>query len=189
MIRTHIIPCDLPKAAADVLNRASGERYTQVMVFHWRTYRHTRHWLSKNAAERWNDRVNAAQPPVLHAHSVDAAQQAFHKACKTAKANREKGAKYPHKRKYWRTTIWKRTGIRRVSDRLLLARARGVPSITIPLPDHLRDVLRVLEVRLVYDRYARCYTWHLVVENGIQPKAPPGPNVVAVDPVRSILRW
>ena len=84
MIRTHIIACHLSQTQADALNRASAQRYTQVMLFHWRTYRHTGHWLSTNAAERWNDRLNASQPTVLHAHSIDAAQQAFSKACQTA---------------------------------------------------------------------------------------------------------
>ena len=73
LIRTHIIDCALQRAEADALNRASGERYTQTMIFHWRTYRQSRHWLSANAAERWNDRVNAEQSSVLQAHSIDAA--------------------------------------------------------------------------------------------------------------------
>jgi putative transposase len=181
MIRTHIIDCNLKRASADALNRASGERYTQVMVFHWRTYRQSGHWLSHGAAERWNDRVNAEQSSVLQAHSIDAAQQAFYKACKTAKTNRSLGAKYPHKRKRWRTTIWKQSGIRYQGDRLLLSRAKGLPPITVELPEGMRDVLRVLEVRLVYDRRAQHYTWHLVVENGKQPNAAPGTNIVAVD--------
>ncbi len=56
MTRTHMTPCNIHRAEADALNRASGKRYTQVMLFHWRTYRHTGHWLSQNGAERWNDR-------------------------------------------------------------------------------------------------------------------------------------
>ncbi|NJN67014.1 MAG: hypothetical protein HC884_10035 [Chloroflexaceae bacterium] len=82
MIRTHIEPCSLNREEADALNRASGERYTQVMVFHWRTYRKKGHWLSQGGAEKWNDRLNADQPKLLHAHSVDAAQQGFSKAIK-----------------------------------------------------------------------------------------------------------
>jgi putative transposase len=181
MIRTHIIDCNLKRAEADALNRASGQRYTQVMLFHWRTYRHKGHWLSANAAQRWNDHLNAEQSSLLQAHSIDAAQQAFYKACKTAKANRAIGAKYPHKRKRWRTTIWKQSAIRRQADRLLLSRAKGLPPITVELPEHLHSVLRVLEVRLVYDQRAHRYTWHLVVENGKQPKAAPGTTIVAVD--------
>jgi hypothetical protein len=72
MIRTHVEPCRLAKKTADELNRASGAIYTQVLVFHWRTYRHTGHWLSSPAAERWNDRVG--RETNLHAHSIDAAQ-------------------------------------------------------------------------------------------------------------------
>jgi putative transposase len=185
MIRTHIIDCHLNRAEADALNRASGAIYTQTLVTHYRVYRkrgaRTRHWLSQFAAMRLNDYFTRDDPPLLHAHSKDAAQEGFYKACKTAKASREKGAKYPHKRTWWRTTIWKQSGIRRQGDTLLLARARGLPPIMVELPEHLRDVLCVLEVRLVYDRCAHLYTWHLVVENGKQPKVAPGPNVVSVD--------
>ena len=115
MIRTHIIECHLSQTQADALNRASAQRYTQVMLFHWRT------------------------------------------------------------------TIWKQSAIRRRGETILLARARNQPPISIALPIHLRELLRILEVRLVYDRRAQRYTWHLVVENGKQPNAPPGTNVVSVD--------
>jgi putative transposase len=185
MIRTHIIECGLNRAEADALNRASGAIYTQTLVTHYRVYRKRgqkkRHWLSQFAAMRLNDYLTRDDPPLLQAHSKDAAQEGFYKACKTARANREQGAKYPHKRKWWRTTIWKQSGIRRHGQRLLLSRAKGLPPIIVKLPEYLHDVLRVLEARLVYDRRAQHYTWHLVVENGKQPKAAPGTNVVAVD--------
>src|SRR6266511_986493 len=185
MIRTHIVPCSLPKPTADALNRASGAVYTRTLVTHYRVYRksgnRTRHWLSQFAGMRLNDYLSRDAPPLLHAHSKDAAQEGFYKACKTARANRAQGARYPHKRKCWRTTIWKPSDIRRQGDTLVLSRAKGHKPISIPLPPHLYDVLRVLEVRLVYDRCARRYTWHLVVENGKQPKPAGGTSSVAVD--------
>jgi IS605 OrfB family transposase len=46
---------------------------------------------------------------------------------------------------------------------------------------HLREVLAIREVRLVYDVSKRCYFWHLVVEDGKVPNDPPGEKVVAVD--------
>src|SRR5262245_26058558 len=96
MIRTHIIACHLNRAEADALNRASGEIYTRTLVTHYRVYRkrgaRTRHWLSMYAAKRLNDYLSCSEPPLLHAHSKDAAQEAFYKACKTAKANRGTGA-------------------------------------------------------------------------------------------------
>ena len=185
MIRTYTFPCDLPKAAADALNRASGAVYTHTLVTHYRVYRkgqgRTRHWLSPFAGMRLNDYLTRDQTPLLHAHSKDAAQEGFYKACKTARANREQGAHYPHKRKRWRTTIWKSSAIRRHGDALMLSRARGHQPISISLPPQLHSVLRVLEVRLVWDRCARRYTWHLVVENGKQPKEATGTNTVALD--------
>jgi len=149
MIRTHIEPCHLNRAEADARNRASGEHDTQVAVFHWRTYRHTGHWLSQNGAERWNDRANDGLPKLLHAHSIDAAQQGFYTAIKTARACRKDGreTRFPYQRKKYRTTIWKNSGIRRDGDTLLLSRARGLPPVRVLLPVHLRDVLAAAGLR------------------------------------------
>jgi putative transposase len=66
-------------------------------------------------------------------------------------------------------------------DALLLSLAKGEGPISIPLPPQLRAVVRVLEVRLVYDRCARRYTWHLMVETGKSPKNATGSTTVAVD--------
>ena len=123
MLRTHTLPCSLPRAEADALNRESGRVYSETLIWQYRIKRRKRRWLSPAASERLGDYLSST---TLHAHSRDAAQQAFHKACKTAKANRASGAKYPHKRKYYRSTIWKSTGIRISDGRLLLARARAI---------------------------------------------------------------
>jgi putative transposase len=181
MIRTHVEPCRLAKKIADELNRASGRIYTQVLVFHWRTFRHTGHWLSPHAGERWNDRVHGDTP--LYAHAVDAAQQGFYKACATTRAVQKVGldAKFPYHRKRFRTTIWKQSGIRVKEGHIWLSRARGIEPLLLPLPEPLVGVLRLLEVRLVYDRKAGRYFWHIVYETGKQPKEPPGENTVAVD--------
>src|SRR6266498_3865571 len=150
MIRTHIIECHLKRAEADVLNRASGAIYTRTLVTHYRVYRkrgaRTRHWLSRYAGKRLNDYLTRDDTPLLHAHSKDAAQEGFYQACKTAKVNRHLGAKYPHKRKMWRTTIWKQSGIRRQAERLLLSRAKGLPPITVELPEHLQHAQHIPEV-------------------------------------------
>ena len=82
MIRTQVFPCCLPKIEADALNRESGRVYTETLVWHYRVYRRTGHWLSQGAAEKLGDFLSDT---TLHAHSRDAAQQAFCKACKTAR--------------------------------------------------------------------------------------------------------
>jgi putative transposase len=180
LIRTHTIPCHLARAIADALNAASGAVYTGVLVWHWRTWRRKRHWLSGPAAERWSDARGQAP---LHAHSLDAAQQGFSKACAVTRVLRKAqiAAKFPHHRRKFRTTIWKATAIRRKGDVLVLSNGQGNAPITIPIPEDLRTVLRFREVRLVYDKLGRRYTWHIVVENGKQPRPAPGANVVAVD--------
>jgi putative transposase len=180
MIRTHTIPCHLPRAAADVLNAASGAIYTGILVAHWRVVRKKGFWLSETAGTRWSDARTQAP---LHAHSIDAAQQGFYKACATTRGLRKAGLKprFPYHRRKFRTTIWKNTAVRRKDDALILSNGRGNPSIMIRIPEQLRDVLRFVEVRLVYDRRVGRYTWHIVVENGKQPKPAPGDNVMAVD--------
>ena len=134
MMRTHILPCALPRAEADALNRESGRIYSDTLVVQYRVYRRKGVWLSRGASEKLND---SRSPTFLHAHSRDAAQQGFHLACQTAKANRRQGAKYPHRRKFYRTTVWKATGIKREQGRLRLAGAKGLPPIVLHLPDAL----------------------------------------------------
>jgi putative transposase len=187
MIRTHIIQCDLPKARADAMNLDSGRIYTGVLVAHWRVVRKKDRWLSEKSGTRWSDVCTDAP---MHAHSIDAAQQGFYKACVTTRALRKAGfveVKFPYHRKKFRTTIWKGPAIKREGDVLRMSCGgrtkdqREERNIKIPIPDRLRDVLRFLEVRLVYDKKGRRYTWHIVVENGKQPKPAPGINVVSVD--------
>src|SRR5262245_36664683 len=165
MIRTHRLPCSLGRAEADALNRESGRVYSETLIWQYRIYRRKGIWLSPGASERLSDFLSSTS---LHAHSRDAAQQAFHKACKTAKANRASGAKYPDKRKFYRTTIWKNTGIRVRDGRLLLARARGLSAISVALPPDLArlPIQAFVEMRLIYDRVGRRYQWHLVVDDG-----------------------
>ena len=122
----------------------------------------------------------------LHAHSRDAAQEGFYKACKTAKACKQVGleARYPYHRKRWRTTIWKSPkGIALQQGVLLLKRAKGLDPVYVSLPSNLASLpaAAFLEARLVWDRTARHYTWHLVAEDGLKPEPVSGTHTAAVD--------
>jgi putative transposase len=183
MIRTHIFACSLPRSEADALNRESGRVYTNTLVRHYRIKRKTGHWLSPRAGERVEDSTG---PSTLHAHSRDAAQQGFYKACKTARTLREQGdpdIRYPYHRKRWRTTIWKNTGIRCKGGVLRLARCRGQAPVMVSLPAHLAVLPArcFVEMRLVWDRVACRYTWHLVVDDGITPLPTTATGVAGVD--------
>jgi putative transposase len=180
MIRTHIFSCTLARAEADALNRESGRIYSDVLIWHYRIYRRQGVWLSPGASERLNDSLS---PTTLHAHSRDAAQQAFYRACKTAKANRGQGAKYPYRRKFYRPTVWKSTGIRVRGGKILLARAKGLAPIEVALPSHLAALpaTSFVEMRLVYERIRRRYGWHLVVDDGREPPSAPGEQTLAAD--------
>jgi putative transposase len=185
MLRTVQFACTLPKAEADALNAESGRIYSDMLVRHYRLYRKQGVWLAPKSGERLEDALGG--PTTLHAHSRDAAQQGFYKACKTAKACKAAGlaTKYPHWRKRFRTTIWKHPkGITRQGSSLLLGRARGLAPVVVPLPSNLLalSAAAFLEARLVWDRAARHYSWHLVVEDGTKPaQTPPGDHTAAVD--------
>jgi len=84
MIRAHTIPCTLPPEQTRAMNQESGRIYTATLVHHYRVYRQAGHvWLSPFKHNRVLD--SFCGESCLHAHSVDAAQQDFYEACKTAK--------------------------------------------------------------------------------------------------------
>jgi putative transposase len=124
MIPVQTFPCSLAKAAADALNRESGRHYMHVLVWHYRIYRRTGHWLSAVAAQRLEDSLGG--PTSLHAHSRDAAQQGFYDACKVARSQQKVGLdmRYPYRRHFLWTTTWKNTGIRIGEGVMLLSRAK-----------------------------------------------------------------
>lgn len=185
MIRTLIFPCTLARQTADALNRESGRVYTRALVEHYRVYRQTGHWLTPGGLEKLVDfyDLQDKHERLLHAHSVDAAQQGFPKACKTAKVNRNLGVNYPHKRKLYRTTVWKNSSLRAEAGRMRLSLARGREPIMVSLPPHLAEYPAdsFVEARLVHDRASRRYEWHLVVEDGREPSTVPGSNVAGID--------
>jgi putative transposase len=182
MIRTHLFRCSLPRATADALNQESGRIYTEVLVQHYRVYRRKQHWLSVGAGEKINDRRSTT---FLHAHSRDAAQQGFYKACQAARACRKQGleVRYPYHRKTYRTTIWKNTGIRKQGEVLLLSLARGHAPLEVRLPSFLVGLPEgsFVELRLVWERASRCYEWHAVVEDGEEPEPLLGEKAAGVD--------
>jgi putative transposase len=183
MMRVQIFACSLAKAEADALNRESGRHYTNVLVWHYRIYRCTGHWLSESAAQKLEDSLGGAT--ILHAHSRDAAQQGFYDACKVARIQQRAGMemRYPHRRKIYRTTTWKNTGIRLRDDVMLLARARGLEPVHVALPPNLQGLPEgaYKQVELVWDRAGRHYHWHVTLEDGVEPAPAPGNTVVAVD--------
>lgn len=172
MIVTQAIKAKQPKSLLDELNMESGRIYTETMVTHWRNLRQSNHWTSQFGAMKLNDYFNAGVDSLLHSHSIDAAQEAFYKACKTIKALRNAGdttARYPHRRKRFRTTVWKNTGIRVKDGVLLLSRAKGLEPVRVSLPKQFRnhDKSDFVEVRLVFNHKRRNYKWHLVIDDGI----------------------
>lgn len=185
MIRTMIIPCKLNQDICDSLNLASGRIYSGIVTRHWRLLKQKGLWLKEKSLTRLSDMRLSNRDLPLHAHSIDAAQQGFFKACITTRALRKAGfpeANFPWRSKKFRTTTWKNTAIKFGNGIIRLSNGQNNARFEIVLPEQLRDILAVLEARLVYDKRACKYNWHIVVENGKQAKQPKGHNVVSVDP-------
>lgn len=185
MIRTHILPCRLPHATCDALNLSSGRIYSGIVSRHWRLLRQKDLWLSEKALTKLSDLRWASRDVSMHAHSIDAAQQGFFNACRTTRALRKAGfseVRFPWRQKKFRTTVWKNTAIKRKGTTLELSTGARREKLSIALPAVLHTVLRVIEVRLVFNKKSRHYTWHVVAENGTAPQPAPGTNTVSVDP-------
>lgn len=183
-IRTYQFISMLPKEIADALNHESARIYNAVMVE--RIYRKKGIWLRQGTAEKLNDCYDAQTPKLLHSHSIDAAQQAFYKACKTTRTLRKNGAEsvhFPYKRRRYRTTIWKSSGIYAVQAGVLyLSLAQGLQRLQVPLPAHLQTVQQdqITEVRLVFNKATFRYSWHVVVDDGLMAE-PKGSKIAGVD--------
>src|SRR3990167_2412903 len=162
MIRTAIVPCRLNRATCDTLNLNSGRIYSCIVSRHWRLLKQKGLWLSEKSLTKLSDLRLANRELPMHAHTIDAAQQGFFKACKTTRAIRKAGieANFPWRAKKFRTTIWKNTAIKFKAGKQELSTGSGNPKIVVALPVDLLDTLRFVEVRLVFDRKARRYNWH-----------------------------
>src|SRR5438477_11343179 len=128
MIRTHIIPCKLKKEIADALNLTSGRIYSGIVSRHWRLLKQKDLWLSEKALTKLSDLRLASKDLPMHAHTIDAAQQGFFKACVTTRALRKAGfaeAKFPWRSKKFRTTIWKNTAIKFENGTIRLSNGQG----------------------------------------------------------------
>lgn len=184
MIRTVIVPCKLNRETCDSLNLASGRIYSGIVSRHWRLMKQKSLWLSEKSLTKLSDMRLANRDLSMHAHSIDAAQQGFFKACVVTRALRKASieANFPWRNKKFRTSIWKSTAIKFKGGKLELSCGLGNPMIKIALPSNLWSALKFVEVRLVFDKKARHYTWHIVVENGIAAKSATGNNTISVDP-------
>ena len=186
--RTYQFACHLPHIQADMLNAESGRIYQATMLEHWRVYRKKGIWLKQQIAMKLNDYYDSERSRILHAHSIDAAQEGFYKACKQVHTKRKQGddsARFPHKRRRYRTTIWKKSGIYKVEDNIMcLSLAKGLDRLVVPLPSFFEEKKieqeHILEVRLVFNKASFRYSWHVVVEDGITPE-PTGQYIAGID--------
>lgn len=183
MILTWTTPATQDREVLDRLNRASADIYNRVLVRHWRFYRKHGVWMSTSKAERVDDALGSAET-ILHSHSIDAAQQGFYKAIQTARELRKQhpDARFPYKRKRFRSTVFKSSQIKREAHQVRLALAnRQYLFVALPAPMAQQEKAEIKEVRLVYNRQSCSYEWNLVVEDGLEAPVLEDSGVMAVD--------
>ena len=178
-------PVYAPQSTCDTLNLHSGRLYSGIVSRHWRLLRQKDLWLSEKALTKLSDvRCSITRYPSTRPQHR-AAQQGFFNACRTTRTMRKAGfpeAKFPWRQKTFRTTVWKNAAIKRKGTTLELSTGARHAKLLIALPPLLHSVLKVIEVRLMFNKQSRRYSWHIVAENGKTPKAAPGTNIVSVDP-------
>src|SRR5216683_2788260 len=95
----------------DELAHASGQVYSRTLVFFWRTVRHKSIWLKPKHLLRL---IPTDPDHLLHAHSVDAAVQAFFSGLKSWRERRKTDpqARPPKRRKWYFKIEYKRSAMK-----------------------------------------------------------------------------
>jgi putative transposase len=110
-------------AQLDELAHASGQVYSLTLLFFWRTVRRKGLWLKPKHLMRL---IPSDPDHLLHAHSVDAAVQAFFAALASWRERRtmDPGAKPPRRRKWYFKVEYKRSAMRLRESLLILSNGR-----------------------------------------------------------------
>jgi putative transposase len=110
-------------AQLDELAHASGQVYSRTLLFFWRTVRRKGLWLKPKHLMRL---IPSDPDHLLHAHSVDAAVQAFFAGLASWRERRsmDPGAKPPRRRKWYFKVEYKRSAMRLHESLLILSNGR-----------------------------------------------------------------
>ena len=98
-------------AQVDALAHAAGQVYSRTLVFFWRTVRKQGIWLAPKHLMQF---IPTDPEHLLHAHSVDAAVQAFFAALKSWRKRRKSdpSARPPRRRKWYFKIEYKRSSMK-----------------------------------------------------------------------------
>jgi putative transposase len=114
-----------------LLSRAAGELYSQVLVQFWRVVRKKGLWLKSSSFMRWfpNDPEGR-----LHAHSADAVVQSFFASLKAWRKRHktDPNAHPPRRRRYYYRVQWKSSAIKVEDGKLRLSNGKGNEPLVIP---------------------------------------------------------
>ena len=116
----------------DMLARASGDLYSQIVTSHWRLIRKKGVWLSKTAMQRWRCQGH----DVLHSQTAQAVADCFFDALGSWRKRRKQEPKSrpPHRRKRFYKILWKSSAIRVRDGKLRLSNGRGNAPVVIVWP-------------------------------------------------------
>lgn len=117
----------------DALAHAAGQVYTRTLVFFWRTVRHQGIWLKPKHLMRL---IPTDPDHLLHAHSVDAAVQAFFAALKSWRERRqtEPTARPPRRRKWYFKIEYKQSAMSLKDGKLRLSNGKGNDPLWLDWP-------------------------------------------------------
>ena len=105
----------------DSLMKESGKLYSQTLTYFWRIVKKKNIWLKPKHLMRIFNSKN------LHAHSADAAVQAFFNALSSWREHKKSdpNCKPPKKRKLYYPITWKNSAIRIKNNNLILSNGKG----------------------------------------------------------------
>ncbi|MCL6477090.1 MAG: transposase [Peptococcaceae bacterium] len=159
------------------LQKEAAKVWNTVCTLHRTLYIGSRAWLSETGMDDFvKGRFN-----LLHSQSVQAIVSTYYEAWERTRELREKDHtdwRYPYRKKYFFTVTWKKSAITHNGTYLKLSNKRGVKSLELTLPEHLKDAV-IHQVQLVWHRNG--YWLHVTVEKPALSKVQ-GNVFAAADP-------
>ncbi|MGB9846450.1 MAG: RNA-guided endonuclease TnpB family protein, partial [Desulfotomaculales bacterium] len=159
------------------LQKEAAMVWNTVCTLHRTLFFRSHAWLSEAGMDAFvKGRFN-----LLHSQSVQAVVSAYYEAWERTKELREEGYtdwKYPYRKKRFFTVTWKEQAIKHKGTYLKLSNRRGVKSLELRLPEHLKDAV-IHQVQLVWHRNG--YWLHVTVEKPALKKVQ-GDVYAAADP-------
>jgi putative transposase len=128
-----------PKLQTQCTNLAieAAKVWNTVKIFHFRTYRKKKIWLSEASLKHFS--LLSKFP--LHSQTIQAIVERFVANCATARELRKKDptARFPYKTKHFFVVHWKKSAIKVKGRKITLSNGKGRAPLSLTLPSSLAD--------------------------------------------------